>query len=78
MIGTRTVVTTTTVVWQLPNPCNWTDLRKVFARAEQELGENARWDDSVEIFGADETLCVRYDAARVQNPPPGPDPGPGP
>jgi hypothetical protein len=66
--GTRTEVTTTTVVWELPNPCNWSDLRKVFAVAEQELGENAQWDDEVEVFGADDKLCVRYDAARVTTP----------
>lgn len=65
MIGTRTEVTTTTVVWTLPSPCLWGDLRKLFVVIERELGPDSRWDDVVTIHAGDDALYVRYDADRV-------------
>jgi hypothetical protein len=61
MIGERRVVVTRRVVWSLPSPCNWIDVLHVTARAKQELGEAAMWDDAVSIEASEDEIHISYD-----------------
>lgn len=58
---TSRVIVTTTKQYALPNPTNWSQVRRVLDVIEQELPEDRRrWDDTVTITAHDDEILFTY------------------
>lgn len=56
---------TTWVEFLLTSPTNWAEVEKVFAVIRSEIGEEARWDNAVEVIAFDDEILIRYEKERA-------------